>query len=215
MKLRLAAVLLLLGLSSCAADRGRLDLPSFRHLESRAVESVDMSFGRMLIGPATWFLSDNEPETRDLKALLRGIKSVRIRSYTFDRDHAYSHDDIDKVRAQLVSKGWSRVLQSRNRDSAEDVDIYVAMDGEKTLGFALIASEPREFTILNVVGAIDVDAVQRLRKRFDHEKDSESDEEVDHDEVGWKLDIRVDEQHREVKAPARKDRQRVILAAGH
>ncbi|HTE40810.1 MAG TPA: DUF4252 domain-containing protein, partial [Steroidobacteraceae bacterium] len=225
-------------MSSCAADRGQLDLPSFRYLESQAVDSVDLSFGRFMISPASWFLSAKDPETRDLKALLRGVKSVRIRSYTFDRDFAYSQREIDSVRAQLVGKGWNRVLQSRNRDRAEDVDIYVAMDGDETLGFALIASEPREFTILNIVGAIDVTAVQRLRKQFESKKhegkrsasrhpiqrdgslgdedadaDADADVDADADEVANEEDL--GETTARTRARTHSDHRRVVLAVGH
>ena len=171
MKFFAFAALSLLCLSSCAsAQSGRIDLPSFRHLESKAVEAVDFSFGRMMLRPASWLIDEDEPEGRDLKRLLRSIKSVRIRSYEFQDDDAYDKSDIDAVRRQLSKSGWSRVLQIRDRKSDDDVDMYVAMDGERTLGFALVASEPREFTIIHVVGDIDPSDFHALRNHFKSER---------------------------------------------
>jgi len=157
----------LLALSACAsAQQARLDLPSFRHLESKAVDSVDFSFGRMLTRPASWFIEEDEPDGRELKRILRGITSVRIRSYEFDKDYVYSKSDIDDVRRQLARSGWSQVLQVRDRKSDEDVDVYMAVDDDKALGFALVASEPREFTIIHVVGDVDLNDVQKLGSHF-------------------------------------------------
>jgi hypothetical protein len=153
-------------MSSCAvADSARLDLPSFRHLEHKAVSAVDFDFGRWAIGPASWLVGHDE-DGRELKELLNGIQSVRVRSYEFKRDYMYSKSDIDDVRRQLASSGWRSVMQIRERDSDEKVDMFLAIDGDRPVGFALIASGPREFTIVNVVGDIDLDSARRLSSRF-------------------------------------------------
>lgn len=46
------------------------------------------------------------------------------------------------------------------------VDIYVQLDAEQARGFALIASEPREFTIVNIVGSIDMRKLHELEGQF-------------------------------------------------
>ena len=45
--------------------------------------------------------------------------------------------------------------EQRSREQHSNVDVYMNMDGEKILGIAVIESEPRSFTIVNVVGNID------------------------------------------------------------
>ncbi len=37
----------------------------------------------------------------------------------------------------------------------------------RSTGLAVIASEPREFTIVNIVGSIDIDKIGRLEGQFD------------------------------------------------
>lgn len=175
MKLSSTVGLCVLFLSSCAsAQSSRIDLPSFRHLKGKAVEAVDFSFGRMTLRPASWLMDEDDPEGRELKRLLRNIKSVRIRSYEFKEDYVYSKADIDDVRRQLTRAGWSPVLQMRDRKSNEDVDAYIAVKHERTLGFALVASHPREFTIIHVVGDINLSDVQALRNRFKDNKRARS-----------------------------------------
>jgi len=46
------------------------------------------------------------------------------------------------------------------------VDIYMMTVNGKALGLALIASEARQFTIVNIVGAIDLDKLRKLEGQF-------------------------------------------------
>ena len=73
---------------------------------------------------------------------------------------------MDSVRKQLSGPGWSALVQVHKRDPQEDVDVYVNMDGELVKGLAVIASEPREFTIVNIVGSIDIDKIGKLEGQF-------------------------------------------------
>ncbi len=57
-------------------------------------------------------------------------------------------------------------MQVHRSDPQEDVDVYVCMEGDKVKGLAVIASEPREFTIVNIVGSIDIDKIGRLEGQF-------------------------------------------------
>ena len=40
------------------------------------------------------------------------------------------------------------------------------VDNNQAVGLALIASEPRQFTIVNIVGAIDLDKLHKLEGQF-------------------------------------------------
>ena len=40
------------------------------------------------------------------------------------------------------------------------------VDHDQAVGLAIIASEPRQFTIVNIVGAIDLDKLHRLEGQF-------------------------------------------------
>jgi hypothetical protein len=71
------------------------------------------------------------------------------------------------VRSQLSAPGWSRLVQTRDRDENEAVDVYLSMDNHTITGVAIIVSDPRKFTIVNVVGSVDVDQIARLRQTFE------------------------------------------------
>ena len=145
-----------------------LTIPNFSHLRSKAVDSVDVTLDGFLLRIARKFVRSDadDPEAAAAADFLENIKSVRVRNFTFDEDGAYSKSDVDSVRKQLSSPGWSPLVQVHRNAPQEDVDVYVNMEGDQVKGLAVIASEPREFTIVNIVGSIDVDKIGRLEGQF-------------------------------------------------
>jgi hypothetical protein len=148
------------------AEPPKLDLPRFRHLERQAVESVDINIGRLPLRIASWFMDETDPEDAEVKRTLKGLHSVRVRHYRFASDFIYSKRDVDAVRSQLSRKGWSPLAQVRDRNAQEEVDVYLALDQEKITGMAVVVSEPREFTIVNIVGSLDPEQINKLREQF-------------------------------------------------
>jgi hypothetical protein len=174
MTYRLVIASILLGLSAVAHARPpELKLPAFSHLQGRATESVNVTFGGLPLSIARWAFGkgDGDAETEEIRNVLKGLKSVSVCHYAFDSDFVYSPDDIDAVRLQLDNPAWSRIVQVRDRGKEESVDVYLALEGEKITGLAIVASEPREFTIVNIVGTFDLDQVDRLRAQFSPDRD--------------------------------------------
>ncbi len=149
-----------------AAQNPKLALPDFSGLAGKATESVNISVNPWLLRTAAALIDDKDADAAETKELLAGIQSVDVHSFQFKSDFAYSNADIDSVRRQLTGPGWSQLMQVHNRDRNEDVDIYVLIDHDRTRGFALIASEPRQFTIINIVGSINLKDLPKLEKRL-------------------------------------------------
>ena len=149
-----------------AAQDAKLKLPEFRSLAGKATESVNISLSPWLLRMAGAFIDEKDQDGLATKHLLAGIKSIEVRSYQFATDNAYSSADIDAVRSQLSAPGWNQLMQVHHRDKSEDVDMYVLIENNVTKGFALIASEPREFTIINIVGSINIDDLPKLQNHL-------------------------------------------------
>ena len=152
--------------SLSVAQEGKLQLPEFRSLAGKATESVNLSLSPWLLNMAGAFIDDKDEDSVATKQLLSGIKSIEIRSYKFAADNVYSSADIDGVRNQLTGPGWSRLMQVHHREKSEDVDMYVLIENNVSKGFALISSQPREFTIINIVGSIAVDDLPKLQSHL-------------------------------------------------
>jgi hypothetical protein len=144
----------------------KLVLPDFTALTEKASESVNITLDPSMLALAGRFLDSNDPRDAAAKEVIKGLQGIYVRSYTFDADSAYKESDIDAVRAQLSAPGWNRLVQTRSRRTHASVDIYIMVSNNKAVGLALIASEPREFTIVNIVGAIDLDKLHKLEGQF-------------------------------------------------
>lgn len=168
MNTRIMAVLsvVCLAASSAALAEPRLVIPEFKGLEIKANEAVTITMDTALLGLAAKFLSEDNPEDAAVKEVLGGIKGIYVKSYSFDSPFEYKKDDVDAVRKQLTAPGWSRLMEVRSRKEQKDVDIYISLDGERANGLALIASEPLEFTIVNIVGSVDLEKLRKLEGKF-------------------------------------------------
>ena len=166
----LALILSLWGaLSLCAnafAADGQLKLPEFAGLTDKAAESVIITLDPSLLRLATRFLDPSDPEDAAAREAIAGIKGIYVRSYKFDADFAYPKTDVDMVRKQLSAPGWQRLVEVRSRKEQQNVDIYILVEQEKANGLAIIASQPREFTIVNIVGSIDMRKLHQIEGQF-------------------------------------------------
>jgi hypothetical protein len=168
MKTRIAkfALACLLLPTLAAAQDAKLKLPDFRSLAGKATESVNVTLSPWLLRIAAAFVDDKDADGAATKKLLAGIKSIEVRSFEFAEDFAYSAADIDAIKLQLAAPGWSQLLQIHDRNKNEDVDMYLFVENSRTSGFALIAREPREFTIINIVGSISPEDWPKLESRL-------------------------------------------------
>lgn len=141
-------------------------IPDFSHLSSRATEVVDVNVGGFLLGLARMMVPKEERDREPALAVLDDIKSVKVRSFKFDSDDAWSRKDLESVRSQLKGPEWNSLVQVRKRDAKQDVDVFICMEENKSCGIAVIATEPREFTVVSIVGSIDIDKLAALEGEF-------------------------------------------------
>lgn len=166
------AGILILGLvmapwSFCAeTSPGLLVLPSLEPLASRAQESVSISLDSSLLATAALFLDSQNPQDREVKDLIGQLQGIYVRSYKFDHMVAYPTAAIDSIRQQLHAACWTSVLSVRKVEEHSAVDIYICQVAQKARGLAIIAIEPRELTVVNILGTIDMDKLRRLEGRF-------------------------------------------------
>lgn len=156
----------LLSGTAIAEPAALLKLPSFDSLTEKATESVNITLDAQLLGMAARFLNSDNPEDAAVKEVVSGLKGIYVRSFTFEEDFVYPKSDIDAVRKQLSGPGWQRLVEVRSRKEQANVDIYMSVFQGKANGLAIIASEPREFTIVNIVGAVDLEKLRQLEGQF-------------------------------------------------
>jgi uncharacterized protein DUF4252 len=160
------AMLAALQASAAQATDGRLALPDFKALEAKASESVSVTLDSSLIGLAARFLDPAKPEDAAARQVIAGITGIYVRSFTFDGEFVYPREDVERLRMQLSPPRWQPLVQVHSRKVGNDVDVYVAMEGSRTTGLTIIASEPHEFTVVNIVGSVDLQKLHQLEGHF-------------------------------------------------
>jgi hypothetical protein len=155
----LACIITLVAIPSYAQ---RLQL-QFDHLEAKADESVEVTLDGEALRMATRFLSDRNPDEREVRKLISGLEGIWVRSYEFSSPGAWSEADIERIRRQLT--GWQKIVNVRSRKNAENVEIYISDTG-RSRGIVIIAAEPSEFTVVHIAGDIDLARVGQLEGRL-------------------------------------------------
>jgi hypothetical protein len=166
--LRLLPVALLLAapVASFAQQPGRIELPSFDGLEKKAVNSVNISLDLWLLRLVGQTMNDHDPDDQAVKSVLDGLEGIYVRSFEFATDHAYPQSDVDQVLRQLDAAGWNKFVSVHNTKQQEDVEICMRRAGNRVEGLVVVARDPRQFTIVNLVGSIDIAQLSKLQGRF-------------------------------------------------
>ena len=141
---------------------------SLDRLAQKAEESVDVTLDGSLLKLAARFLSDKDDEdVAKIRRIIGKLEGVYVRSYQFAEDGQYNRADVESVRSQLQAPAWGRIVGVRSRHSGQDVDVFLKVPGNGTLGGAVvIVTDPRQLTFVNIVGTIDPADVAELGGQF-------------------------------------------------
>jgi len=159
---RIFIVLLLVFPAAAWAQSGRIEIDLPASLAARAAESVDVSLDGAMLRLASKFLY--EDADRDTRAIVRKLDGIYVHSYEFDKEGEYDRSILDKVRAQL-GPSWKRIVTARSRER-ENVEIYIQSNERTISGLVVLAAEPRELTIVNIVGPVDLEKLVSLEGQF-------------------------------------------------
>ena len=133
-------------------------------LAAKARESVDVTLDSSMLQIAGKFLSLEKREEARAKDLVSKLKGIQVRVFEFDKEGLYSPSDLQPIRDQLKAPGWSKVVSVVSK--GEGAEIYVKTEGGKSAGLAILAFEPKELAIINIIGSIDLDELGALTGRF-------------------------------------------------
>ncbi|HUN26309.1 MAG TPA: DUF4252 domain-containing protein [Steroidobacteraceae bacterium] len=150
---------------SALAQAGRVQLPpDLDRLAKRAIDSVVVSLdGNMLRMGKQFMQSDGDAQA---SAVAEGLQGVYVRSFKFAHDHEYSASDVSLIVQQLSGAGWVPMISVHKTSTDENVEICVHRDNHRVQGMVIFVAKPRELTLVNLVGNIDLTKLGELRGQF-------------------------------------------------
>ena len=131
-------------------------------LASKATATVDITLDSSMLQMAGGFLGGNgkDQDAAKLKEMLAGLKAITVRSYEFKEEGQYRREDLDPIRAQLRAPGWSKIVGVT--EEKELTEIYMRTEQGKAAGFAIIAAEPKELTVVAIEGTVNLNDLSKL-----------------------------------------------------
>ena len=136
--------------------------PGLDKLEAKASEVVNVSLDGALLQLGARFLSDQDSDEAHVKKLIGGLKGIYVKSFEFDEKNQYSQSDVEEFRAQLKPPTWNRIVGASSKRKGENSEVYIKTDGGQILGLAVIVTDPKELTIVNIVGSMRPEDLRNL-----------------------------------------------------
>ena len=136
------------------------------HLAAKAADSIDINLNGSMLQFAAKFLDGKDPDEAKVKKLIGGIEGIYIRSFQFKKDGEWAESDLESIRSQVKGPGWSRMVGFKSTSEGANAEVYVRNDKDKITGVAIVVAEPREFTVVNLSGTIDMDSLAELSGHF-------------------------------------------------
>ncbi|MGA2581535.1 MAG: DUF4252 domain-containing protein [Bryobacteraceae bacterium] len=150
------AAALVTGCAQEAAWSQEIKLPvNLDALADKADNAVTVTMDKSMLQFASKFLDEKDGDDADVRKLIAGLDGIYVRSFEFQHEGEYSMADVEAVRAQMQSPAWGRLVGVRSKHG-DNVDVYFKDGGNGQLGgIVVIAAEPKELTIVNIIGTLD------------------------------------------------------------
>ena len=88
-----------------------------------------------------------------------------MKSFEFESEGQYTDADLENIRSQLRNPAWSRIINARSKKDGS-IEVYLMHTGAQISGLAVLATELKEITVINIVGPVDLEKLTQLEGEF-------------------------------------------------
>lgn len=166
MKNRLAAALLaMFAFALPARSQSPLPLPPEleKELTARASDVTEVTLNKNSLDFAAKVMNSKDKDDASVRQFIQGLEGIYVRSYEFDKDGQYSPEQVEQVRHAFETPEWTPIVHVRERKSGEMTDVLVKMVNGESRGMFVLTAEPRELTLVLILGPIRMDDLGKLR----------------------------------------------------
>ena len=148
-----------------AQDHAKIDMSHLDKFAERADKVINVTVDRQTLILAGSFLSDKKPDEAKIKELILGLKGIFVKRFEFEKEGEFTLADVESIRSQLSAPGWSSIANVRSKHEG-NYDVSIMSEGSVIKGLAVLAAEAKAFTVVNIVGPIDVAKLAELEGKF-------------------------------------------------
>jgi hypothetical protein len=141
-------------------------------LASRAKEVVNITVDKDTLGWATQAFSSKGGDAAELRDLMTELDGIYVQVLEFEKDQAPSWEELSKltsgVRRKIDGPGWTPIVsvdekKEGGRSEMVRISLFKDSSGEPG-GLAIFVLEPDEVVLVNLVGRVRLDQLNRLGK---------------------------------------------------
>jgi hypothetical protein len=154
-----------------AAQDARLRL-DVGDLASRAKEVVNITVDKDTMGWATQAFGSKGGDAAELRDLMTELDGIYVQVLEFEKDQAPSWEELSKltsgVRRKIDGPQWTPIVSvdERKKDGRSEmvrISLFKDASGQPG-GLAIFVLEPNEVVLVNLVGRVRLDQLNRLGK---------------------------------------------------
>lgn len=166
-RITVLAILFICGFATARAQGAQIQISHLDKLAAKAENVVEVTLDQKLLQVAAKFLSDKNPQEAAVKDLVSKIQGVYVRVFEFEKTGEYQLSDLEPIRSQINSSGWTKIVGVVSKHEGQKIDVHLKMDANGVInGLAIVATEPKELVIVNIVGPIDLEKLRQLEGQF-------------------------------------------------
>jgi hypothetical protein len=137
--------------------------PVEKELAARAANVTEVTLGKNMLDFAGRFMDGKDKDQASARDLIKGLDGIYVRSYEFDKPGEYSPDEVESLRKYFETSEWSPIVRERERKSGETTDVMVKLVNGESHGMFILTAEPKELTIVLILGPIRMDELGELQ----------------------------------------------------
>jgi Domain of unknown function (DUF4252) len=145
------------------AQDARVPLEQLDKLAKLAEDTVEVSLDQKLLTVASKFLNSSDPTQAKVKELVAGLQGIYVRVFTFDKPGEYATSDLDPIRNIVKAAGWQKIVGVRSKRAGDNVDVHLRLVNDNIHGLVIIAAQPKELVVVNILGPIDLEKLSQLQ----------------------------------------------------
>jgi hypothetical protein len=159
-----AAALAVPALAQTGAPGAGLPLPPpvEKELAARASNVTEVTLGKNMLAFASKFMNGKDEDEAATKKLIDGLDGVYVREYEFEKEGEFSMDEIEKLRQYFETTEWTPIVREHEKRTGESTDVMMKVVNGETHGMFILEVEPKELTIVLILGPIHPEDLGRL-----------------------------------------------------
>jgi hypothetical protein len=166
MKNRIIALILgtaVVGATAMAQDSQLPAPPAIeKQLAARASNVTEVTLGKNMLGFASKVMNNKDKDEAATRHLIEGLDGIYVREYDFDKEGQFTSDEVDQLRRYFETSEWTPMVHERDRKNNESTDVMVKLVNGESHGMFILDVEPKELTIVLILGPIHMDELGQL-----------------------------------------------------